>query len=200
VFDVCAARRRLRRVLRAAAALSCSASRASRSAHAAAAEELFEDVAEIRRVRKIAWVDFFNRHIRAGVPALAPSAGGAAAEIFERIAAIGAGMSELIVILPFLLIGENVVRLLDLFESLLRLLVALVDVGVVLTNEFAVRLFDFIGAGRLRDSENFVIIALCHGLGSILARVACNKYSRKHRLIRGFPRTTGHSITCSDRL
>ena len=64
--------------------------------------------------------------------------------------------AEAVVVLPLLLVGEDVVRGLHLLEALLRGLVAGVRVGVVLARELAVRLLDLVLRSALLDAERVV--------------------------------------------
>src|SRR5262249_58619886 len=67
---------------------------------------------------------------------------------------------RLVVLGASLRIGQDVVGLGDLLESLLRLGVALVGVRVVLARELAVRLLDLLGRRTLTDPESLVIVLL----------------------------------------
>src|SRR5262249_16355363 len=72
--------------------------------------------------------------------------------------------AELVVELPLLLVGENLVRERDLLEAVGRLGVVWIDVGMVLAGELAIRLADLVGRRRLRDPAGLVQIPLCHAL------------------------------------
>ena len=62
-----------------------------------------------------------------------------------------------------LLIGEDLVRLVDLFELLGGELIAGVKIGVVLLDELFIRRLDLLFRRVLADPEYFVIILfLCH--------------------------------------
>src|SRR5215472_229659 len=76
--------------------------------------------------------------------------GSAGAEERPRLVVLGASLR----------IGQDVVGLGDLLESLLRLGVALVGVRVVLARELAVRLLDLLGRRTLTDPESLVIVLL----------------------------------------
>src|SRR5262249_20513733 len=69
----------------------------------------------------------------------------------------GAGV---VVLLALLSVGQDVVRLGDLLEPLLRLGVALVGVGVVLAGELPVRLLDLVRGRGLGDVKSLVIVLL----------------------------------------
>jgi hypothetical protein len=69
-------------------------------------------------------------------------------------------VAELVVARALLRVGEDLVRLGDLLERLLGLLVAGVAVGVVLERELAVRLLDVVLGGALRQTEHVVVVAL----------------------------------------
>src|SRR5207253_2864793 len=55
--------------------------------------------------------------------------------------------ADLIVHLPLLWIAQHVVRFLNVLETLLGRFVARVQIGVIFTREFPVRLTDFLGRG-----------------------------------------------------
>ena len=67
-----------------------------------------------------------------------------------------------VVLLALLGVAEDVVRLGDLLEALLGLLVAGVLVGVVLARELAVRLLDLVGRGLALDAEHLVVVLCGH--------------------------------------
>src|SRR5204863_3300838 len=100
-------------------------------------EDPAEDVAEIAEV-DVGVVDVRS----------AARAGAAAAASVRRAVAV--------VLLPLLLVGEDVVRRLHLLEALLRGLVAGIRVGMVLACELPVRLLDFVLRGVLLHSERVV--------------------------------------------
>jgi len=137
----------------------------------ASAEELVEDGGEIAARAAFAEVEIFDGNVGAGLPlsgAGAASAGLGAAEGFPgvaasaRLSAADAGVAELVVIGALGGVGEDVVGFLDFLELFLGGFVVLVDVGVVLTDELAVRLAEFVGAGVARDAEDFVIVSFGH--------------------------------------
>ena len=96
--------------------------------------------------------------------------------------------AALVVLLALLGVGQDRVRLLDLLEALLGLLVARVLVRVVLARELAVGLLDLLGGGLLVDAERLVWIALRRASGrrpppardAARSRSACSP-SRRHR-------------------
>src|SRR6185503_9637015 len=73
-------------------------------------------------------------------------------------------LAEGVVLLPLLLVGQRVVRLLHLLEPLLRRRVPRVVVGVVLAGELAVRLLDLVVRRALGHAEHLVVIS--HRSGS----------------------------------
>ena len=75
------------------------------------------------------------------------------------VVGIDPGVTELVVPGPFFLIAEYLVGLVHLFELLLGLFVAGVQIGVILFGLFAVRFLDLILRGALGDAENLVVIA-----------------------------------------
>jgi hypothetical protein len=80
-------------------------------------------------------------------------------------AAIQAGMAELVVLNPFLRVGQYFVRLGNRFEFLFGLFVPLIFVRMVLYGQFAVGLLYF-GFGSIpMNSQHLIVIALfpvCH--------------------------------------
>jgi hypothetical protein len=71
--------------------------------------------------------------------------------------------AHLVVLLALLLIAQDVVRLGDLLESIGRLRIALVRIGVVLLCETAIGLLDlFLRRGRGHPEDLVVILALGH--------------------------------------
>jgi hypothetical protein len=105
------------------------------STAAGAAEDVREDVAEVARER---------------TRIEAPRAAGGA-EAAERPAPAVVGLA-------LLGIGEDIVRLRDLLEALLRLLVAPVAVRVVLAREPPVGLLDLLVGGVLAYAEDLVVV------------------------------------------
>src|SRR5204863_5521793 len=71
--------------------------------------------------------------------------------------------SEPIVLLALFLVGENGVRLGDLLELVLRVLVSLVLVGMPFLGEVAVRLLQLVLGRRLLHAQNFVVVLFRHG-------------------------------------
>ena len=103
---------------------------------AEAPEEAIEDVGEVE------------------APLEGAAAPGAAAEVgvYPRVA-------ELVVPGPLLLVGEDLVGLVDLLELLLGLLVPGVQVRVVLLRQLPVCFFDLVLRGALLYAQHLVIIA-----------------------------------------
>ena len=75
------------------------------------------------------------------------------------IVGVNTGVAELVVTGTFLLVGEDLVGLVDLLELGLGLLIAGVEVGVVLLGQLAVGLFQLIVAGALADPQDLVKIS-----------------------------------------
>jgi hypothetical protein len=74
-------------------------------------------------------------------------------------------MAESIVGRPTVSVRENLVRLVDLLEAILRRDVVLVDVRVELAGEVAVCLLEFVCGGAPADAEYLVVVALVgHGI------------------------------------
>jgi len=72
-------------------------------------------------------------------------------------------LAEAVVLRALLRIGEDLVRLGDLLELLLRLrLVLLVAVGMPLERELAERLLDLVRRGLARDAERLVVVLELH--------------------------------------
>jgi hypothetical protein len=65
-------------------------------------------------------------------------------------------VAELVVKLALFLIAENLIRLVDLFELGLSALVVRVDIGVMLTRQLAIGLFDFLLVGLAINTQDFV--------------------------------------------
>ena len=99
-------------------------------------EDAVEDVAEAREARKAA----------------------------RAAHAAHAGMRLLVVVRSaFLLVGEHLVRLVDLLEFFRGELIPGVKIGVVLLDELFVRRLDLLFRGVLAHAEDFIIISLlCH--------------------------------------
>ena len=73
-------------------------------------------------------------------------------------------LAILIVLGSFIRITQYLVRLVELLEFLLRLLVVRVQVGMQLTGQLAIRLFYVFCRRVLVDSQYLVIINVCHFL------------------------------------
>ena len=133
--------------------------RAGRAAKAAetAAKDVAEDVAQVHTVA-----------------AETAAEAARAAAVLGRIVGIDPGKAVLVVELALLLIGEHLVRLVDLLELFLGFLVAGVIVRVVLHGQLAVSLFDLRVGSRLGYTQHFVVITflLCHN--PITSRISSN--------------------------
>ena len=117
---------------------------AAAKAPKAPAEDISEQVAQVAETA-------------AETAAEAAGAGRAAA-----VAGVHARKAELVVALPLFLIGKHLVRLVDLLELGLGLLVAGVQVGVVFLCQLPEGLFDFFFAGALLQAQHFIVISfLC---------------------------------------
>src|SRR5262249_3820182 len=89
------------------------------------------------------------------------------AEAAEAAAGAGAGRERAaaaVVLLALLGIAEHVVRLGDLLEAGLRLLIVRIAVRVVLARELAVGLLDFLGSGLLVNPERLVVVGTARHL------------------------------------
>ena len=86
-------------------------------------------------------------------PAPAPLEGGAHAPVES-------GVAELVVEAAFLLVGEDLVGLVDLFERRLGGVVSLVSVRVVLQRELLVGAAQLLGRSFTRDPQDLVEAAL----------------------------------------
>jgi len=73
------------------------------------------------------------------------------------------GRAEAIEVRALVRVGQDGVRLVHLFEPLLRVLVAAVAVRVKLHGELAVGLLDVGLAGAARDAEHLVVVAVGGG-------------------------------------
>src|SRR5271166_1683295 len=85
----------------------------------------------------------------------------------RRINVVGVE-TKLIVDLALLGLAENVIRLGERLELLLRGLVARVHVGMVFARKFAERLADLLRRSRLLHPENRVIVFLVRGCHSVV--------------------------------
>ena len=91
------------------------------------------------------------------------------AKATEAIAGVHSGKAELIIPLALLLIGEHLVRLVDLLKLSLGFLIAGVQVGVVFLCQLAESLFYFILAGALLQAQHLIVISfLCHSSHPLL--------------------------------
>src|SRR4029079_9970423 len=80
------------------------------------------------------------------------------AEPREPAAGLRPGVAELVVHLPLLRVGQDLVGLGQFLEFGLRLLVPGVLVRVVLLGELAVRLLDLVGGRAAADAQDFVVV------------------------------------------
>src|SRR5579859_5801742 len=134
----------------------------------------------------------------------APLAGGAAeegvedvaeaAEIAEALEAAArllahAGPAEAVVGGALLRIGEDLERLVDLFEALLRPVI-LIAVGMVLHRQLAEGLLDLFRAGRARHAEHVVVVLLLCGH----LRPVCPAAARCESCAKNGPREAAASI------
>ena len=116
----------------------------------AAAEDITEDVAQIHAAEAAA------KAAEAAIEA-------ARAARACAVAGIHARKAELIVPGALFLVAQHLVGLVHFLELGLGLLVARVQVRVILFGLLAVRFFQFIVAGDLRNAKDLVIIAfVCH--------------------------------------
>ena len=109
------------------------------AAEAEAAEQVAEDVAEVSE----------------------------SAEAIEAATEAGVGiegrMAVLVILGPLVLIGEDLIGLVDLLEALLGGLVAGMEVRMVLLGKLSVCFFYLIGACALLDAEHLIVISFfCH--------------------------------------
>ena len=97
-------------------------------------------------------------HVKAAEPAK-PAAGTAGAEV-----GIHPGETELVVLGPLILIGKDLIGLVDLLEAGLGGFVPGVEVRVVLLGQLPVCLFQFLVRGVLLHAQDLVVISfiLCH--------------------------------------
>ena len=92
---------------------------------------------------------------------------GTAAACARAVVGVYARVAELVVARALFAVGKHLVRLVDLLELLLAVLVAGVKVGVVFFGALTVRLFDLVLARALLNAENLVVISLiCHYFSS----------------------------------
>ena len=81
--------------------------------------------------------------------------------------------AQSVVLRALLLIAEHCVGLGDLFEFVLRFLVAFVFVGVMLLRQRPIRLLDLLLGGVLLDAEDLVVIFFGHGRGKYSGHEIC---------------------------
>ena len=123
------------------AALRCVAALRTAAAEAAA-EERTEQVAEVAHVE---------------------AAAEAACACTAAVARVDACKAELVVLCALVLVGQHLIRLVDLLELVGRLGIILVEVRVVLASQLAVRLFQLVLARALLHAEHLVIVSfVCH--------------------------------------
>src|SRR5258706_111307 len=132
---------------------------------AASAEEVGEDVGEptpaARRAPAAARTRATTAELREiesaeRVAAALKRVGAALASEVERF------LPQAVVLLALFFVGENGVGLGDLLELVLRVLVALVLVGMELLRQGAVGLLDLIRAGGLLHAEDVVVVLFGH--------------------------------------
>ena len=68
-------------------------------------------------------------------------------------------MAELVILRPLLLVGQDLIRLVDLFEFSLCPFVPRIHVGVVLLGQLTVRFFQFFVRGPFGHAQDLVIIS-----------------------------------------
>ncbi|MNR31366.1 hypothetical protein D3C85_1488730 [compost metagenome] len=78
------------------------------------------------------------------------------------LALIHAGMTVLVIAGTQVLVGQDLVGFLDLFELLFRCGITLIAIRVILHRQTLVRLLDLALVGTFRYPEHFVEIALRH--------------------------------------
>ena len=78
----------------------------------------------------------------------------------RRVIGIDARMAELVVARLFVLVGQNLVRGVDLFHFLLGLFVARIEVGVVFFGQFSIGFLDFFVGCALFNFQYLVKVAL----------------------------------------
>src|SRR5579864_4121479 len=141
---------------RAAAARAGAEDPLAEPAAAEPAEELLEELTELSRVAARVHAK------RAAVPAAACARAGAAQDLFPP-AAVLAQFQDLVVLRPALGVVQNLVRLVDLLEARLGvLLVAGVDVGMVLPRQLPERLADRLLVRVPRHAEYLVVVLELH--------------------------------------
>ena len=95
--------------------------------------------------------------------AAAEAAAEAACACTAAVARVDACKAELVILCALVLVGQHLIRLVDLLELVGRLGIILVEVGVVLARELAVRLFQLVLARALLHAEHLVIVSfVCH--------------------------------------
>ena len=100
---------------------------------------------------------------------LAPTAGLAAPLVPVEVFRPAAGARELlpfraeaVVLAALVLVGQHFIGLVDVLKLLFRGLVPLIYVRVILPRQFAIGLFDFIGAGVLLHAQRFIVVLVFH--------------------------------------
>ena len=73
---------------------------------------------------------------------------------------IGAFFATSIILSSLFIVGQNLVRIGDIVELLLRLIVTLVLIRMVLQRQLPVRLFDFSVTSILLQSQNLVHVSI----------------------------------------
>ena len=102
---------------------------------------------------------------REDVPEVAEVAEALEARAAEAGARVEGGVAVLVVLRALVVVGEDLVGLVDLLEALLAGLVARMQIGMVLLGELSICFFDLLGARALLQAEHLVVIAfVCHSV------------------------------------
>src|SRR5215470_376291 len=121
----------------------------------------------------------------ANVPLRLTAKAGAGGHVFVRTPI----RAELVVLLAFLGITEDLVRLVDLLELRLGGFVAWIDVGMELARQLAERLLQILVRGGLRHAEDGVVVLEVHGQSrAVLSRGQACARSRRAPERRGAAR------------
>jgi hypothetical protein len=116
---------------------------------------LLEHVGEISAAAEI---EIFDGDVGVGLPGGTAATGSSAAAAWGG-AGVDAGVAELVIVLAFLGLGEDVVCFLNLLEFFGGGGIVLVHVRMKFAGELAVGLFDLIGRRGATDAQNFVVIS-----------------------------------------
>jgi hypothetical protein len=103
-----------------------------------------------------------------------------------RPAGTGTGgcMPELVVSRPFLVILENVLGFLGLFEMLLCTGIIRISVRMELHCQFTISFFEFGLVNISLNPEHFVVITLSHILSSVTVYFVCSRFEVRRCLIQ----------------